>query len=514
MSNTCSDAKLTALQNELSRLKLDDSLVFLNHVLGVVRGERNDSVLEPYLRSRKAQAPTFIVRFLAKQLLLHSSNIAVVLLDGSRYIQLQDMCMQLDDPIIHDPNWKDADPNGFFERLLAQQLPAQRRNMLQKYGLALGLFRDSGQVEWPLVYNLRTDIETRLGMSLEHFMAMGHLCYALRRASMMGHLCNGTFDHSLLAEANQQGIEFCVPEVWGKFLETTSCDRDSFRAVSNRDLYRVKDAQHAQFEFNLLNRYPIIDVGGGRFIAVDPDLIIERTTLGLFYDLFERDGPAFAEKFGHVFDQYVGQMLGSVCKPETLWSASAWERRLTGKKPKNVGKIGDWVVLGKDFNVLIECKSLRPSLELTSYGSDESVKATVSRIAQALEQLVRQNTSIQQGMWQNEGLPSRAAVGVIITYGRLETINGPFFRNRIKQKLAENGSELIPFVVLSLEELDMTIQLVEQGHPFDTVISLLTKSEDTFVPPAMFEDDLKTKAISTFTHAKAKAFLDSMVSKR
>ena len=80
-----------------------------------------------------------MVHFLAKQILLHASNLGIYPLDGPRFIRLQDLYFQLDDPIAHDPTWKDADPTGFFERLLAQQLPSQRRNVLQKYGLALAL---------------------------------------------------------------------------------------------------------------------------------------------------------------------------------------------------------------------------------------------------------------------------------------------------------------------------------------------------------------------------------------
>jgi hypothetical protein len=502
--------KLREIQEELSKLKLDDSLLFLNHLLGVARGERQDPALERHLRSRKAQAPAFVVHFLAKQLLLHGSNLGVRPLDGPRFIRLQDLYFQLDDPILHDPGWKTADPTGFFERMLTQQLPSQRRNMLQRYGLALGLFRDAGTVGWPLVYDMRADIEGELGMPLEHFMAMGHLCCALCRASLNGHECNGTFDHMYLAEAFRQGISFCVPDVRNKFLARASCDRDTFRAVSNRDLYRVKDALYAQFEFNPLHRYPIIDVGGGRFIAVDPDLIVERTTLGLFYDLFERDQTTFSEKFGYVFDKHVGHLLGSVCPAESLWSAAAWESRLTGNKPANTGKFGDWVFLGGNRNVLVECKSLRPSLELTTYGSDDSVKATVGRIASALEQLVRHDEGIQLGQWQAHGLPAKPAVGIVVTYGRIQTINGPFVRRRIRQLLADKGLKPIPFVVLSLEQLDTAIRLVELGHPFDDAVASLATNEDSFEPFAMFADELRTDALSSFTQAKGKAFMDSI----
>lgn len=511
MTTITPENKLEAIQNEMASFKLDDSLLFLNHLLGVARGERTDPALEQHIRSRKAQAPAFVVHFLAKQLLIHGSNLGVRLLDGPGFIRLQDQFFQLDDPIVHDPKWKEADPTGFFERMLTQQLPAQRRNMLQGYGLALGLFRDAGVVEWPVEYDLRADIEGELEMPVERFMSMGHLCYALRRASWQGHECNGTFDHMYLVDAFRQGIAFCVPEVWGKFLAKVSCDRDTFRVVTSSELYRVKNSLFAQFEFNPLHRYPIIDVGAGRFIAVDPDLIVERTTFGLFYDLFERHGPTFAEKFGYVFDQHVGHLLGSVCAAESLWSAAAWECSLAGKKPKHTGKIGDWVFLGEKCNVLVECKSLRPTLELTTYGSDDSVKATVGRIASALEQLVRHDMTIQLGQWQPHGLPVKPAVGVVVTYGRIQTINGPFVRRRIKQVLADKGLKPIPFIVLSLAEFDMAIRLVELGHPFDDVIESLAKNEDSFEPLAKYAVELKIDALSSFTHTKGKAFLNSII---
>jgi hypothetical protein len=501
---------LDRIQAETRLLKLDDAFLFLNHLLAVARGERQDPALDEHLRSRKARAPAFVVHFLAKQLLLLGSNLGIHPLDGPRFIRLQDLYFQLDDPIVHDPAWKDADPTGFFERLLGQQLPSQRRNMLQKYGLALGLFRDAGPVHYPVPYDLKGEIEGELGLPVEQFMAMGHLAYALRRASINGHECNGTFDHLYLVEAFRQGIAFCVPEVWRTFLARATRDRDGFRAACHNDLYRVKDALYTQFEFNPLHRFPLIDVGGGRFVAVDPDLIVERATFGLFYDLFERDGIVFAERFGYVFDQLVGKLLGSACPQERLWSAAAWEAALGGKKPKNASKIGDWVYKGESRNVLVECKSLRPSLELLTYGLDDSVKATVGRIASALEQLIRHDRAIQQGQWQAQGLAPKPAACVVVTYGRIQTINGPFVRRRVLQHLADKGLEALPFVVLSLEELDMAIRLVELGHPFDGVISSLSSNEDSFEPMAQFAAQLQTHALSSFSYDKGKAFMDGI----
>jgi len=50
----------------------------------------------------------------------------------------------------------------------------------------------------------------------------------------------------------------------------------------------------------------------------------------VFYDLFERDGRTFAEKFGYVFDQYVGHLLGSVLPLNSL-VAAAWDVASQGK---------------------------------------------------------------------------------------------------------------------------------------------------------------------------------------
>src|SRR5438477_525151 len=103
---------LEQMQAEICQLTLDDSLLFLNHLLAVARRERQDPALDQHVRSRKGQAPAFVVHFLAKQILLHSSNLGIYPLNGPRFLRLYDLYFQLDDPIQHDPNWKNADPTG------------------------------------------------------------------------------------------------------------------------------------------------------------------------------------------------------------------------------------------------------------------------------------------------------------------------------------------------------------------------------------------------------------------
>ncbi|MHC4400749.1 MAG: hypothetical protein ACYTG0_13820 [Planctomycetota bacterium] len=420
------------------------------------------------------------------------------------------MCIELDDPIQHDPNWKHADPTTFFVRVFAQQLTPQRRNMLQKYGLALGLFRDVGVVEWPSRYNLRAEIEAELEIPIEHFMGMGHVTFALRTAEHQGNKCIGTFTPMMLAKAFRDGIALCVPETWTRFLDRVSCDRDEFRRVAQEEPYKVRDSLFEQFGFNPLRRFPIINLGESRYLAVDPELIVERVTLGLFYDLFERDRTTFSERFGYAFDQFVGELLASVCPPDRLWSAAEWEQRAGYKKPQSL-KRGDWAYIGDDVTVLFECKSLRPSVKLTTYGSDESVAEAVSRVASAVEQLIGHREGINEGKWEQAGLLRRPTVAVVVTYGQIYTINGPFARKRVHEILAGKGLEPIPFVVLSLEELDMTIGLVENGHPLDGLMESLATDEDSFDPIYSFQHELKDCALSSLTLNKGQQFMDSIV---
>lgn len=504
------DDKLREIQDELASLKLDDSLLFLNHLLGVARGFTTDPVLGPVINKAYPPVLPHVIHFLAKQLLLHASNLGVGTMNWGRFRCLSGMCVNLDDPIQHDPNWKHADPSGFFERMLAQQITPQRRNLIQKYGLALGLFRDVGPVDWPKPYDVRADMEAELRIPLEQFMGMGHVTFALRTAKHQNNECIGTFKPMMLAEAFRKGIEFCVPEVWTPYLDRVSCTRDEFREISAAPIYNVQSHLFEQFGFNPLRRFPIINLGESRYLAVDPELVVERVTLGLFYDLFERDRTQFSERFGYAFEQFIGQLLGSVCPSDRLWSAAEWERT-TGQSKRQSLKLGDWAYVGDSCTVLLECKSLRPTLELTTYGSDRSLVDLTRRVAAALEQLIGHTQGINDGKWEQSGLSKAPTVGVIVTYGKFYTVNGPFARKCIRKSIIDSGKIAIPFIVLSLDELDTALRLVETGHSFDTLIQSLASDEDSFDPLHKYHEELRERAVSSFTFAKGEEFMERVI---
>ncbi len=523
VETSASQDNLQRMQDDISALKLDDSLLFLNHILGVSRGYTSDSRLQSVIQNSNPPILPHIVHFLAKQILLHSSELGMRTLGWQQYCDLSNRYFELDDPIQHDPDWKGADPSGFFERILSQQIGPQQRNMLQKYGLALGLFRDVGIVEWPQRYDLQSDLQSELGVTVDTFMSMGHLAFAFRTARYQASQCIGTFTPMTFVEAFRQGISWCVPEAWEPFLRRVACNRDMFREVAARAEYQVSDPSalerlkvppdtnlYDQFGFNPLWRFPIIDLGNARYLAVDPELIVERVTFGLFYDLFERDRTRFSTRFGDVFERFVGQLIGAACPTDRLWSASIWEQQ-SGMMERRRQKMGDWAYCGDARTVLVECKSLRPSLLLRTYGAEVTMKATAERIASAVDQLTSHSKSIAEGKWTDVGLRNCPTVGVIVSYGRLHTANGPFTRARVAQALERQGISPIPYVVLSLDELDTVLCLVEGGKPFDEIIQSLCSGDGSFNPLASYRNELLTCSMSSATKARGQQFLDGLV---
>jgi hypothetical protein len=503
-------SKLKNIENYLSQFKLDDSLLFINHLLGVARGFSSDDALLWKIKESSLPVLPHNAHFISKLLLLNASNLGRTPMGWEQFLHAQRLCVELDDPISQDPNWSKCDPSGFLERLLSQQIGPQNRVLPQKYGLALRLFRDIGTVEHPQRFDMKRELESTLGISVEQFIGLGHTTFALCGAKHSGVRCTGTFTRELLTVAFAQGLSFCIPDVWGPFLGRVAVHRDEFRKIANRPEYLVEDENHSQFSFNPLRRFPICEIGQDRFLAPDPELIVERVTLGLFYDLFEAFGTEFSKNFGFAFEKFVGSLISTAGSPTQFWSASDWEMRQQRKQQNQ--KVTDWAFRGVKHTILLECKSLRPSLNLTTFGSQKSMDDLRKRVKDAVRQLTIHAEGINAGKWEQAGLHAASHLGIVVTYGKFYAVNGPIAKRRIRDELAKEGVTPIPYVVLSIGELDSVIRLVELGHNFDEIVHSITSDELHFDPLTVFSKELKDNATSAITIATGQAFLDRVVS--
>ncbi len=97
-----------------------------------------------------------------------------------------------------------------------------------------------------------------------------------------------------------------------------------------------------------------------------------------------------------------------------------------------------------------------------------------------------------------------------MTYGRIQSVNGPIVRKRIREQLAGRKLSGVPFIVLSLEEMDTVIRLVELGRHFDDVTWSLACEPYSFDPLEKYHSQLKSQALSSVTCQRAQNFLDGI----
>ncbi len=485
------------------RLDRHKSLLFLNYLVSVTNGEVSDNQMRVFVGRHKTQPPLFIVHFLAKEILLQSSDLGTEELAWRRFDELYSLYFELDDPIISDPEWKHKDPTGFFERVFSQQFPAQQRNWMQKLGLALALFNDLEKCSGTNGFDLPQTISRALGMSTEEFMALGFTAFSLQHAVVRGKKCRGTFTYLDLAECFASGLSFCVPERWAPFFERVAATPLEFRRLTEAYL-RARESTYYQFEFNALKRRPLIEVDCGKFASVDPALLIDRVTLGVFFDgaEYSPDHKSFFQDFGYAFSQFVGRLLVHASdKGRVVNLDLAADQEFRHKQKKN----GDWLVIGVNHNVLIECKSLRPSLELTTHGADESVEAVRTRVVESLSQLASTAEQVANGVFRN--VPQKPCLSVVVTYGEIATINLPFTRQRIEQSLTNRGIAVPQYCVLSIEELDVLVSLADKGIPLDVAVCRIVSEEIGVNLFHTFRDDLKDCAVSAFAKKRFEVFM-------
>ena len=503
---------LTKIRSLLSNIQLEDALLFLNHLLGVVRKDRNDEELSRLISQAQIPPQPFIIHFIAKQLLLNASNFGIKKFDWATYQQMVNLYFELGDPIVEDPNWLQTDPTGFLERFLGAQMPSQRQNMMQEMGIAQAIFSDIASKTPNTEFHFSTHLRSSLGMDPEVFIKMGFLCSTFKGAQYHhGERSQGTFTHDHLARAFAHHIDISTPEIWNPFFSRVACTPAQFRIVNEKEKYRIIDERFIQYEFNPLQRFPIIKFAKNHHITVDTRLLLHRATLGIFYDMYERLGDEFLQRFGDVFARFCGDLLLSVCPSDRIWSEEKWKASTSNKGRMRLGKLGDWAYRGDTYLILFECKSLRPSLELLTYGHQSTTEKVYDRLTAGLLQIIEQNQRIQNGDWSQYSLHPGSSICVLVTYGQLHSANGHIIRTQIENRLRDSGFTIPPFLILSITELDSFIRLVELGLPLDAVINSAVEALPSFNVLQSFNLQLTERTVSSYVHKKGIDILESIV---
>ncbi|MCB0190766.1 MAG: hypothetical protein KDJ65_02380 [Anaerolineae bacterium] len=437
---------------------MDDALIYLNFLLQASQNPALDQSIYTFAQDNPGAISDFKIEFLAKWLIIKSRFTSPIILSPSElnwqaYLELSMLYDQIDDPIIHDPNFKNRNPVEVFVRMQYQQLQGQHRLALQSFGSAYLLFYETAaRVATSVRYNIPERFRQLSGISIEQFMHLGFIFLA-SKAGPYGAI--GTISQEYLNKAKMQGLDILTDENIQRFLDMTSCDHEAFRQVAIRSPYPVSDPEFVLYEFNPLKKFPLLQVHYDRWVAPNPALIIDRVTLGIYYDLLDADSTQFTQSFGTIFEEYVGDLLKSVY-PETI----VLREKVYGQ-PQKRGP-ADWVVIEGDTAILFECKSFIPNLNFVSISSQADIEQYARRVANAIRQTHQHINEIQAGEPQLQEFTGSVFKIVVLTVGRIQTVNTVFFKQEIDTILAAKGISNLSYTVLSLQEFELLLSLVER----------------------------------------------------
>lgn len=448
----------------LKNCKIDDALVFLNYLLHASYDPKTDPDIHEFARQHPGLITDFKIEFFSKWLIICSEYTSHAILspknlDWYMYLRLSNLYTQINDPFVTDPKSKKEKPVNLFVRMLYQQLPGQQRIKLQSYGSASLLYEKAGGGN---NYDIPIEFQRITGLSIKEFMQLGMVLSSARAGP---YKTSGTLNQSWMDKGINVGINVLNKNKVQRFLNVASCDYDKFRITADQAIFKAPNNRYSLYEFNPLTKYPFIRIHPERWISPNPDLVIDRVTSGIYYDLLDESGKLFTDKFGPIFEKYVGDLLGSVYPKERI----ATEQQYGGKRNRKKGP-ADWSIFDNSSIILIECKSFAPNLRMKSIASQIDIEEYTQRLASAVEQVYNHVNEIKSGHADLKKFQSDEYRIVVLTLGRLQAVNTIFFKSIIIDLLEKKGISNPSFVVLSLQEFENYLSLVERGISFSKLI--------------------------------------------
>ncbi|XHX60404.1 hypothetical protein ACFIO0_18360 [Pseudosulfitobacter sp. SM2401] len=171
---------------------------------------------------------------------------------------------------------------------------------------------------------------------------------------------------------------------------------------------RRRKVIHTADKPSILRQAPCLRFGknGERVRAPLPELILERVTSGVFYDVVGGGG-AIRDDYGRRFEDYCFRYLS-----ETL-AGPEWEREFSyKKKPQSFASPDILCMVDGDIDIAVECKATRMSQE-AMFGKDPMAARGYEDMTKAVFQLWRFFSHCRRG-FTGRGVRDDA-VGVVLT---------------------------------------------------------------------------------------------------
>jgi hypothetical protein len=220
---------------------------------------------------------------------------------------------------------------------------------------------------------------------------------------------------------------------------------------------------HTADKPSILRRTPCLRFGnkGERIRAPLPELILERVTSGVFYDVVGGEG-AVRGDYGKRFEEYCSRYLSEALPHFT------WEREFNYRKKPHTFATPDILCSEADkVTIAIECKAARMSQE-AMFGKNPMVARGYEDLTKAVFQLWRFFSHCRRGYVERE--VEDEAVGVVLTLDNW-LILAETLRERVLEDAAKMANEKDqeiteadrrPIVFVAVPELERTLSVATE----------------------------------------------------
>lgn len=221
-----------------------------------------------------------------------------------------------------------------------------------------------------------------------------------------------------------------------------------------------------EYTWNPLEAKPLISLDSNNrhhLYCPVPDFLLRRFSHGLYYDLVKSSG--FSTAFGTSFQNYIGEVLRAVfALPD--FTVCSEESYFVGK---DLHHGADWVLVGVDANLFIECKTKR-MIQIAKFsvgGAD--LDGEIGIIADAVIQLYKNIKEATDGKskWVCNGRPSFPLVITLEDWFMFGPLPQSLLRTFVTERMTAAGLDLtwlesMPYAVASAREFERLTGIVKE----------------------------------------------------
>lgn len=209
---------------------------------------------------------------------------------------------------------------------------------------------------------------------------------------------------------------------------------------------------------------PLLQLAPGRYVAPHTVLVFYRGFEGIYDLCRERWQGVVGAEFGLAFERYVAKVLEHLGGVRLITEREM--RAHTG------AKICDYLIVGPDYLLFMECKAVKYGKRLSSEGAIKGDTSTRA-VARGIDQLYSASELVQRGALAGllGNASGKAFLAAVVTYGRIYAVNDEdYWREMVlplvKANAAEQWEQRFTFrpQVLGVDDLEKMVLLVGSGE--------------------------------------------------